>query len=115
MPRLAMMPAIRSQCGGIAGRLRAVCCGRAELAYSEAVERLLQEGFDMLSRLFLGAGLFGIGASLFGIGYYLGREIQRMAPAREELQRSRESAESDHDESAAEGHGHEADHARPTS
>ncbi|MGB5201568.1 MAG: hypothetical protein WBN68_22530 [Sedimenticolaceae bacterium] len=69
----------------------------------------------MLSRLFLGAGLFGVGASLFGIGYYLGREIQRMAPAREDLQRFRDSAESRHAESAADGEGQEADHAGPMS
>ncbi len=69
----------------------------------------------MLSRLFFGAGLFGIGASLFGVGYYLGREIQRMAPAREELQRFRDSAESEHAESAADGEGQEADRAGPVS
>lgn len=69
----------------------------------------------MLSRLFFGAGLFGIGAGLFGVGYYLGREIQRMAPAREELQRFRESAESEHAESAADGERHDTDHAGPTS
>jgi len=62
----------------------------------------------MLSRVFFGAGLVGIGASLFGIGYYLGREIQRMAPAREELQRFRESAESGPPESAADGEGPES-------
>ncbi len=62
----------------------------------------------MLSRLFFGAGLVGIGASLFGIGYYLGREIQRMAPAREELRRSRDGAESEHAESATGGQ--RADH-----
>lgn len=62
----------------------------------------------MLSRVFFGAGLVGIGASLFGIGYYLGREIQRMAPAREELQRFRESAESGPAESAADGEGPES-------
>ena len=67
----------------------------------------------MLSRLFFGAGLVGIGASLFGLGYYLGREIQRMAPAREELRHSRESAESEHAASATEGQG--ADYAGPTS
>jgi hypothetical protein len=64
----------------------------------------------MLSRLFFGAGLVGIGASLFGIGYYLGREIQRMAPAREELRRSRESAASEHAESATDGRGQGTDH-----
>ena len=61
----------------------------------------------MLSRVFFGAGLVGIGASLFGIGYYLGREIQRRAPAREELQRFRESAESGPAESASDGEGPE--------
>ena len=40
----------------------------------------------MIVRLFLGAGLFAL-------GYYLGREVGRSEPVREELRRAREGAD----------------------
>jgi hypothetical protein len=46
----------------------------------------------MLLRLITGVGLFAL-------GYYLGREVGRMAPVREELQRARDQDDAEDDRS----------------
>ena len=48
----------------------------------------------MLLRLITGVGLFAL-------GYYLGREVGRMAPVREELQRARDQDDAEDDRSLA--------------
>ncbi len=44
-----------------------------------------------------------VGVGLLALGYYLGREVGRAEPLREELRRAREAAGSDGDSAAAPG------------